>query len=199
MRYVLAPLAVLSATALLFTSITPAHACSCLVAPLEDRVQFADIVVVGEVASLTTETIVVGQSPPFDTISGAIVEVKRYLKGSGSSPISVDESASALTTCNWFGRDSVNQRHLLFLFAQDGRLLTHLCSGNVILTGDADAANAALAEVEAILTGQPAVLPPTGGATVGAVGSDLVLVLLALGVALQVVGAFAITRRGARR
>lgn len=158
--------------------------------------------VVGEVVSLT-ETPIGDYDPPLTAVSGAVVAVERYLKGSGAWTITVDDAARPLTTCEYFSLGSLNERHLLFLFAEDGRLVTHLCSGSIELTGefiDKDAANALLAEVEAILgSGQPEELPPTGGTAVGGEGSDRLLVLLALGLALQVGGAFAIARSRPRR
>ena len=201
MRYALAPIAVLSAAALLFASITPAYACQCEFVPLEERVEGSEIVALGEVLSLTV-TVVGDYDPPLTMSSGAVVSVERYLKGSGASTITVDES-SPLTSCTYFSLRSLDQRHLLFLRADDGRLVTHSCSGNIRLTGayiDENAANADLEEVEAILGfAQPAGVPPTGGAGVGGEGSYYPIALVALGLALQVGGAFAIVGSRPRR
>lgn len=152
-----APLAIATMAGLLFSSITPAHACSCAVQPVPERVAFYSHVVVGTVTGLTDD----GELSYPD--KDALVSVERYLKGSGAGEIVADDPVGD-ADCGFFSEASVGQRYVLFLGtddifenSDDGALYTHLCAGNEI------ASDALIAEVE-VVTGSG--VPPDDGVPV---------------------------------
>jgi len=153
MKRLFLPLTIAVTAGLLWASVTPAHACSCAVRPVSERVDFYSHVVVGSVLRLTDD--LGNEFPDKD----AVVSVERYLKGLGSRDIVVGDPVGD-ADCGFFGEASVGERYVLFLSnddifgkGDDASLHTHLCAGNEL------ASDAFVAEVEAI-TGAGVV--PTG-------------------------------------
>jgi len=143
-----APLAIAAMAGLLFSSITPAHACSCAVQPVAERLAFYNHAVVGTVLRLVDDPSE-GYAEGYPD-KDAVVSVERYLKGSGPAEIVADDPVGD-ADCGFFSEGSVGQRYVLFLGSDaifgnsdDGALYTHLCAGNEI------ASDALIAEVEAV-------------------------------------------------
>jgi hypothetical protein len=160
MKRLLLPLTIIATAGILWGHVAPAHACSCAVQPVAERVAFYSHVVVGTVIGLTDDANE-HSSPDKD----ALVSVERYLKGSGADEIVADDPVGG-GDCGFFGEASVGRRYVLFLGTDDifgnsdvGALYTHLCAGNEI------ASDALIAEVEAV-TG-PGVPPDDVGAVPG--------------------------------
>jgi hypothetical protein len=150
MRYLLAPAAILAAVATLLTAITPVHACSCAIPPTDELVEGADVVAR---ATITARVPAADPVPlgTFDADFDALATVDRYYKGTGPADIVIDDTG--LQTCRFLGLDNLGESHLLFLWLEDGILKTHLCSGNLRLTGEYSAGDYGakiLADVEAI-------------------------------------------------
>ncbi|MCH8815969.1 MAG: hypothetical protein IH957_12930 [Chloroflexi bacterium] len=150
MKHLLAPTALIATVAILFSAVTPAHACSCAQPSVEEIVANADIVAIATVTRLVDATEMWGITGVPDR--DGIASVERYLKGSGPAEITVDDP-SGDGDCGFLDETDVGERHLFFLTTDDGAYKTHLCSGNALLTGefvDEDTVNAYLAEVEAV-------------------------------------------------
>jgi len=153
MKRLLVPITIVALIGLMWGRVAPAHACSCAVQPVAERLAFYSHVVVGTVTALTDD----GELSYPD--KDAVFAVERYLKGSGAEEIVADDPVG--DDCGFFGEASVGQRYVLFLSnddlfgnSDDGALYTHLCAGNEI------ASDALIAEVEAV-TGSG--VPPDDG------------------------------------
>ncbi len=164
MKCLLLPLAAITIASLLLPSVNPAYACSCAALTPEQYVDNADIIVIGTVVRLieTTEEFSTPEEKPDGQIPDvdAAVQVERYLKGSRSAEIEVDDPPSG-GTCGFLEQASLGQRYLLFLTGETSPLQTHLCSGSTPLV-DTPHVQQFLQEVQAI-TG-PGTLPPTDSA-----------------------------------
>ncbi len=164
MKRLLLPLAAITIASLLLPSVNPAYACSCAALTPEQYVDDADIIVIGTVVRLieTTEEFSTPEEKPDGQIPDvdAAVQVERYLKGSRSAEIEVDDPPSG-GTCGFLEQESLGQRYLLFLTGETSPLQTHLCSGSTPLV-DTPHVQQVLQEVQAI-TG-PGTLPPTDSA-----------------------------------
>jgi hypothetical protein len=170
MKHLLAPTAIVATVAVLFSAITPAHACSCAQLSVEETVANADVVAIG----MVTDLLVLG--PNVDAARGdvdALVSVSTYLKGSGPPSIAVDDPVGD-GDCGFIDETDVGERLLFFLTTSEGVYKTNLCAGNALLTGefvDEPTVNAYLAEVEAVTgPGQP---PDTDEPTPPAEDDDL--------------------------
>lgn len=155
MKRLLIPITIVALIGLIWGRVAPAHACSCAVQPVPERVAFYSHAVVGTVLRLVDDPSE-GYAEGYPD-KDAVVSVERYLKGSGPTEIVADDPVGD-ADCGFFGEASVGQRYVLFLSnddifgnSDDGGLYTHLCAGNEI------ASDTLIAEVEAI-TG-PGVAP----------------------------------------
>jgi hypothetical protein len=149
---------VVAVVGMLWGSVTPARACSCLQRSTQEYVQAADLIVVGELISFYLDMddamiraedrgrsdSSVGQRYPVR----ATLAIDRYLVGDGPTHLRVADHGA----CTAFYREYVGQNHLLFLEEDSGWLVTGACYGSGVGTG------ASRAEVEAI-TGPGS--PPT--------------------------------------
>jgi hypothetical protein len=145
MKYVLLPCAILATVAVMFSAITPAHACICVTGETkQERVERSHTILVGQIAEVANRSVT--------------VSVERFLKGSGETPLAVGNLAS----CG--ARLSLDQRYILFLHISPpplgrGDLETSMCSWNVYLAGGRigeEIAARLVADVEAITgPGQP--------------------------------------------
>jgi len=150
MKHLLAPTAIIATVAILFSAITPAHACSCAQLSVEESVTNADIVAIATVTRMVSAPELRGDDGVQD--SDGIASVERYLKGSGPVEITVDDPVGD-GDCGFLDETHVGERHLFFLTTDDGPYRTHLCAGNAVITGkfvDEPTVNAYVAEVEAI-------------------------------------------------
>lgn len=127
MRYLVPPLAILATVAMLFGSVAPASACSCIpisedTDPAVYYLNNAVTVVYGTVDELVPAP---GRESPRDV--SAIVSVERYLKGQGPAVIEVHDPPDG-AACGYFhgARDAL----VLFLTKRGGDFYTHLCAGN---------------------------------------------------------------------
>lgn len=154
MKHLLVSLAVLATAATLFSAVNPAYGCSCATQPLHEKIRFYEAIVLGTVTELFDST--QGRAPDLD----AKVQVETYYKGGGSEEITVDDPISS-ADCGYFDEGSIGQRYLLFLskdgLLDDGSLPprdefhTHLCAGNVLLSGHGDATEAVADQAIAVL------------------------------------------------
>ena len=170
MRRLLLPLTALATTGLLWSQVSPAHACLCPPQTVAQRVPNYSHVVVGTVNGLIEDRRV-------ESVKRALVSVERYFKGSGANEIIAAEQSPG-SDCTFFDEASVGRRYVLFLSNnsitgssnEDGELYTHLCSGNEI------ASEVSLAQVRAVTgpgipsdsestPGAPADEEPSPGAT----------------------------------
>jgi hypothetical protein len=144
-------LLLLSISLMLPLAASPAYACSCASDDPAWHVDFADVVLVGQIENLNYRG-------PFGRIFSAApvtttVQVERYLKGAGESQrafVSPQDSAS----CGFLTPEDAGKRYVLFLKAPSGdfnatkEYSSSLCSGNVAL--DQPGGVEQLAKVEAI-------------------------------------------------
>jgi hypothetical protein len=170
MKHLLAPSALLVTTAIVFSAITPAHACSCIQLSVEQTVVNADVIAVARITGLVDDEL---DPRPLIVDKDGLAAVERYLKGSGPSAITVDDPSDG-GVCGFLGEGAVGERFLFFLTTDSGGYKTNLCAGNALLTGefvDEPTVNAYLAEVEAITgPGQP---PDDDGPAVPTEDDDL--------------------------
>jgi len=163
MKRLLLPLAAITIAGLLLPSgVRPAYACSCAPLPPKAHVDNADVIVIGTVSEVidTTEQFPAPEEKSDGAIPDvdAVIEVERYLKGSGPAEIEVDDPPSG-GTCGFFEQASLGQRYVLFLTGETSLLQTHLCSGSTPLV-DTPHVQQFLQDVQAI-TGT-GTFPPNG-------------------------------------
>lgn len=139
MRRLVPVVAILTTAALLFSSVTPAAACSCAYLRAHEMVEFADVIAVGTVTRI--------DAPDFPR--GVSFATERYLKGTGPSEIEVK---SALPQCGFIPALALSDRYVLFAQLQAGEYSSSVCHGNLPLAADADFhfPSYSLAEIEAL-------------------------------------------------
>jgi len=132
MKRLFSALALAATAALIWQSVTPAQACSCI-APTSDRATFytsnARIVLVGTVNEIV-ETEQRGL-PDFDLR----VAVETYLKGSGPTEIIADDPIGG-GDCGMFDASYVGKRYVFFFWDDQEEFRTGLCSGNTPASGE---------------------------------------------------------------
>lgn len=128
-----------------------AYACSCAPTTVEERVQSADVVAIGTVASLYEDRETVDSKDGETEISDTdgVFAINAYYKGSGPSEIAVDDPPDG-GTCGFVASDSVGREAILFLELSDGGYLTHLCAGSGFIAGDEDFRAEMIAAIEAV-------------------------------------------------
>ena len=135
MNHLLAPTAIIATVAMLFSSVAPAGACTCLPTAAPDATgrpgTNADVIVEGTIDQLFARSS--ESDDPFVDLS-AVVSVERYIKGSGSTVIKVDDPIHS-GLCAFFDQSMVGSRYTLFLELREDSLRTNLCSGNQFLSG----------------------------------------------------------------
>ena len=206
MKRLLLPLVAAAIAGLILPiGVRPAYACSCAPLSADQHVANADHIAIGTVVRLihTTEQFPAPEEKPDGTIPDvdAVVEVERYLKGSGPAEIEVDDPPSG-GTCGFFDQSSLEQRYLLLLTGETSPFKTHLCSGSTPLIEN-QFIQQFLQDVQAI-TG-PGTLPTPGSAPPGEQSGDglpwlPIILASALGTAgLAATSAFLLRRRLTRR
>jgi hypothetical protein len=193
------PLLILFAAALtaavLARSAAPVAACTCAPPELPDEVLSADWIVVGEITDVLNLKSGSGSAPNPDI--NAIVDVERYLKGSGPELLEVDDSGSS-GPCSFFDEGDRNQRYVLFLANAGSHATVRGCSYSAPLTGPGVSVNSQeqLQTIES-LAGQ---LPRTGGPPKSVAGNDppvlpITAAAIAVPLAFLLAAAFAWPRR----
>ncbi len=131
------------AVLLLAFSPSPAYACSCLKPTPARSLEQADVVGIGKVLHGHTSELVTTSRGTSDVL----IEVERYLKGSGYTELLINDEES---DCRYFGSfgNIEQQSVLVFLRGDSEPYRTSLCSGNQIV-GDRSS-RAFIREVEAI-------------------------------------------------
>ena len=217
--------ALLLAASLWTLTVTPAEACTCRERTPEERVDGADLIVIGTTTDQgpsdprptpTPRTKPPsGRDPSFDPPGGIETKltVEEYVKGSGPTEIvlvsggtirygpdgevQIDSGGGA--ACNFVPQ--VGVRYLLFLFLNNAnRHGMSSCSGHAQITAGDEAALARVEEIRQLALAQGftpsvGVSPDTGS------DSDVILLFIAVGgawVVLLSAGAFAIRRTSAK-
>ena len=189
---------VVAVVGMLWGSVVPAGACSCVQRSTQEYVQAADLIVVGELLSfhmdmddalvpakdLAKGDLSVGQRFPVR----ATLAIDRYLVGDGPTHLRVADHGA----CTAFYSDYIGQKHLVFLNEDSGWLVTSACQGSGLGSG------ISRSEVEAI-TG-PGNPPAYRGLLPDLADADFPLIpaatLAVLGPLAFLVGAAFLWRRG---
>ena len=183
MKRLLLPLAAITIAGLLLPSgVRPAYACSCAPLPPQAHVDNADVIVIGTVSEVidTTEQFPAPEEKSDGAIPDvdAVIEVERYLTGSGPAEIEVDDPPSG-GTCGFLEQTSLGQRYLLFLTGEASPFKTHLCSGSTLLLDEP--LNQEFLEAVLAITG-PGTFPTTGSpSSAGGSGSTVPWLTIIIG------------------
>jgi hypothetical protein len=170
MKRLLLPLAAVAIAGLLLPAgVRPAYACTCYPpSSLEEHINKADVIAIGTVSRLFDNPLTVPDPKQEGEVAmiadvDAVVEVERYLKGTGPPQIVVDDPPSG-GTCGFLDQESLGLRYLLFLGGATSPFKAHLCSGFAVLdttvVGE-ESVRQILQDTQAI-TG-PGTLPSSGG------------------------------------
>ena len=187
----------------------PAYACTCGSPPLEEQVARAELIFVGEVSAVQFDPPL--SDPPLSEYTThqafVILEVERYVKGSGGSYIRmrdpgyvVDEVLNGKPTrfqslgCSPFDIEPTGKRFLVFTRSVQQPILADYCSGSMELRDYRPEAAAYLASVERILA--PDAMPPGGGPPSSGDDAALLAAVGALGSLVFLAGAAFVSRRG---
>ena len=184
MKRFLLPLAAIAITGLLLPTVRPAYACSCIYRTPEEKVQQADVIVLGVVDDVTF------LGPVDEIISGLLsadrarhltgrvqMQVEANLKGNGDGNLIVEQKGvNALRdadgtvrvqllggpNCALFDGIPAGERYLLFLYVNEsGTYSTSTCSGSRWLRpvpGHTDTDDSFLAEYDKALGLSPGTL-----------------------------------------
>ena len=161
MKRLLLPLAALATAGLLFTSTRPAYGCSCLPSSTQQKVENADVIVIGTVVQLIEDP---DEGVGTELEVDGIVSVERYVKGSGPSEIEVDDPPSG-GLCGFLDQTSTGKRYLFLLSGQAAGFSTSSCDGSIPITSD-ETSEQYLRDVESTVSGAGS-FPDTGSAPSG--------------------------------
>jgi hypothetical protein len=131
-RAAFAALAVVAAVGLLARSAAPvAQACSCYEVTLEQRVHQSGAIVLAKMVGVS--------ATPIDVIHtdyDGILEVERYLKGSGPLQLTATDAIGG-GDCGWIGPHAVGTSYVFFVHELRGETFgTGACSGTFAVSGE---------------------------------------------------------------
>ena len=125
--------ALLAVLPVLIVSTTPAHACTCARLSFQEKVERADLIVLGTTVRVRDGIITLSNGDEYDALVTSVA-VDGYLKGIG--PPTLEHSAPrGGAACQYF--PEIGDRNLLLLSSRDdGSYSTSTCAGNMNATFD---------------------------------------------------------------